>query len=211
VPDQARGGGVLVVALVLATPLGLLAYDVLGGGDLYLPRNLSASLPALVVGLAWLAWSLPRPFAAAAATLLVAAAAVGSLQLVADDDHARPAFRAIANTIDERARSGDAVVSSPLFFIDPGSPLHRGLEVQLERDHALFRVERAQRRAGVAEGVTDPRAWEVRRGGRVFVAGYEQAGTFRMPSPPAGAGFREVSRRTYPGLTRLTLVVYERG
>jgi hypothetical protein len=203
---------VLVAALVLATPLGLLAYDVLGGGDLYLPRNLSASLPALVVGLAWLVWSLPRPFAIAAAALLVAAAGVGTLQLVTDDDHARPAFRTIAKVIDDRARPSDAVVSSPLFFIDPGSPLHRGLEVQLERDHRLFRVERAQRRGGVAEGVTDPRAWRVPRGGRVFVAGYEQPGTFLMPRPPAGVrGFRQVSRRTYPGLTRLTLVLYERG
>jgi mannosyltransferase len=201
---------VLIAALAVATPVGLLLYDALGGGDLYLPRNLSASLPALVVGLAWAAWSPPRAFAAAAAAALVLAAAVGTVRLVADDDHARPAFRAIAERIDERARPGDTVVSSPLFFIDPASPLHRGLEAQLDRDERLYFVTRAVPERGVPRGVADPRAWEVSPGGRVWVAGYEQPGTFLLPAPPPGARFRAVERRTYPGLTRLTLVVYER-
>jgi hypothetical protein len=204
-----RGGAVLIAGLVVVAPLGLLAYKAVGGGDLYLPRNLSSALPALAIGIAWAAWSLPRPFAIAATVLVLGGAIAGSGLLVADDDHARPDFRSIAEVIDERAQPGDTVVTSPIFFF---APLHRGLDVHLERRHREFLHGGVEQGGSGPVGKVDPAAWRVPRGGRVFVAGYERPGVFPLPVPPRGSGpFRVLLRRTYAGITPLTLVIYQRG
>lgn len=119
---------------------------------------------------------------------------------------------AIEARVDDRDLADNAHgTTSPLFFVDPSSPLHHGLEIQLDSRREVFRLAGVERRDGVTVGVADPRAWRgAGRDDRVFVAGYEQPGTFRLPVPPAsGPPFRMVERRTYPGLSPLTLVVYE--
>jgi mannosyltransferase len=199
---------VLLAALVAATPLGLLVYDLLGGDDLYAPRNLSASLPALAVAVGAIVYAASRPIALTAGALLLTASAVGIARLL-QDEYSRPALREVAHEIDARARPGDRVVDSPLFFVAT-SQLQRGLEIQFEERHPLYRLDGVTRTARGAVGVADPRAWRgLRRGQRVFVAGYEAPGAFSLPGPPGERRFRVVSREIFEGLTPVTLVVYE--
>lgn len=200
---------VLAAALAAATPIGLLAYLLASGNDLYLPRNLSASLPGLAVVVASLIWLLPRRVAVAATSLALAASVLG-LVLLLQPEHERPAFRAIASAIDAQARPADRVVDSPLFFT-PTPQLQRGLTVQLKRPHRVFRLVGTRPSGKAFVGVADPRAWRgLRRGDRVFVAGFELEGTFLVPRPPVAAHLRLLSHRSYPGLSPLVLDTYVR-
>jgi mannosyltransferase len=200
----------LVVVLAAATPFGLLAYDLVGGPDLYAPRNLQASLPALAVAVAGVVLWLPRPLAVLGAALVLGAATVGSAQLLTDEGHARPALRKIAERIDANARPGDRVVDSPLFFVTTPQ-LQCGLTIYFDREHAVYRLVAIERVPGGTVGIADPRAWRgLRPGQRVFVAGYEEPGAYALPRPPAtGMRFREVAHDVFEGLTPVTLRVYE--
>jgi mannosyltransferase len=202
------GAVVLPVAAAAATPLGLLLYDLAGGGDLYTPRNMGASLPALAICVGCAVAALPRAAGILASVLALGAAGTGTAVLLLDGDVKRPAFSEIAATIDRQARPGDRVITGPVFFVERGSPLHRGFEVELDRPHRVFRLSGARRAGGVTVGTVDAAAWRgLPPGGRVFVTGYENE-AFRLPRAPAGSGLRRERTRTYPGLTRLTLTVY---
>jgi mannosyltransferase len=207
--DPASPDVSLIAILAGAVPVGLLLYWLLSGSDLYIPRNLTASLPALAILVSLLVWSLPRRLAAAAATLAIAVAGVGAA-LLFEPEHQRPAFRTIAHEIDAHATPGDRVVDSPLFFTRTPQ-LQRGLTIQFEHPHRVFRLVGSTRRGGVTLGVADPRAWDgLRRGEHVYVTGFERPGVFLLPEPPPRARLRLVSRQVFAGLAELTLVQYAR-
>jgi mannosyltransferase len=97
----------LVVALAAATPVGLLLYS-LTVTDLWLPRGLSASEPAVTVLLGALLAALPRRLTAVAVLALIAtlvAATARNLDPVWD----RGPYRDIAGYLDRAAGPRDAV------------------------------------------------------------------------------------------------------
>jgi 4-amino-4-deoxy-L-arabinose transferase-like glycosyltransferase len=132
----------LMVVLALATPTGLLLYAV-SGTSLYLPRNLSASLPALAIVVSLVAAAglraLPRRVEAIAAVALTALLVVVAVSAVGDDDQ-RPPYRAAAHYLDEHAGNADPVVeSSPTAFVAKARHLRRTtLDLYFRRPHPLY-------------------------------------------------------------------------
>lgn len=102
-PDRLPG----LVALTLATPVGLLVYS-LCSTDLWLPRGLSASIPAEALVVGALVASLPVAAAGLAAALIAATLVFGSLRSF-EPRYNRGPFRTIASYLDQHARPRDPV------------------------------------------------------------------------------------------------------
>jgi mannosyltransferase len=111
--------GLLLVALTaVATPLGLIAYSFVSS-SLYLPRNLSGSLPALLLLLAApFAWLAGRARVVAVA-LLIAAMALAGVQGLREQRQ-RPPTKEVAAAVDRLAGPDDPVlVADTLLTHDP--------------------------------------------------------------------------------------------
>jgi 4-amino-4-deoxy-L-arabinose transferase-like glycosyltransferase len=208
---RARGGarpgarGALVILLALATPLGIGLLSLAPDQSWLLPRNMSASLPALAVLVGWLLATLARslaavarPLAAAAVAAFLLALAVGTAQALRPDNRRTP-FRSAAHWIDDRAQPGDPVVQQLLF--GSGS-LGDVLRINFARPHPLLD-------AGAAGG---PAAWA--RAERVFVvrALPDSAGGAAPLAPRAGpdGAFELVAERRYAGLGDVVVGEYRR-
>lgn len=202
-------GIVLVAALGLATPLGLILYA-LTGPDTFESRYLSASLPGVALLIGALTTSVPRRLSLPVTSVVIAMVAVGSIKALTPD-YRRTPYKAVAEFIDHDARPGDAVVDPYIRSLDvanafffPEQARRRGyrktrltyLSINLERDRSLVRVG----------GVSDAAA-ATRSNGRVFVVGPQG----RVSPPPPGAPLRPVGRRTFPGVVPLEVRVYERS
>jgi hypothetical protein len=132
----------LIAILAIATPVGLLLYAATGT-SLYIPRNLSPSLPALAVaaalGIDALAVRAPRALAVTAVAGLIGLLAVGTIKSMGDE-YRRPPFREAAHHIDDVAQPGDAVLHSTA--ATPGAERlpKETLSRYFERDHALYPI-----------------------------------------------------------------------
>jgi 4-amino-4-deoxy-L-arabinose transferase-like glycosyltransferase len=91
----------LLAALVLATPVGLLLYSLIVT-DLWLPRGLSASLPATAIAIGALAAALPRPAAVVAVVAMAVTLLAGTVRSYGTA-YARGPFRTMAHYIDRVA------------------------------------------------------------------------------------------------------------
>lgn len=102
--------------LILATPIGLLLYAA-SGTSLFLPRNLSASLPALAVlvavALAWMSRALPARVAAVTLGAFVVLLGFGTLKSLRDA-YRRPPYREAASYVNRVAPAGEAIIETPL-------------------------------------------------------------------------------------------------
>ena len=154
--------------LAAATPLGLAAYILLGGGQLYYPRNLTASLPALAV-LAGVLTAAPRPpLRWGVAGLVIGACVVASGRSM-DERYQRPPYEEMAHFIDATGSPGDAVIS--VFINDDVSPL------------ALYSDQRYR----TPETLDDSEAWmAARHGHSVFLWLFEPSTGKQVPPPSAG-------------------------
>jgi mannosyltransferase len=210
----------LMLLLALATPVGLLLYDVLGS-TLYGTRNLSSSLPALAVmvafALSWLATIVSLRLAVPALVVVMLVLALGAVDTVRDE-YRRPPTREVAHYLDEVA-GGDPVVESPL---DPNLDDRLGrsaLDLYFDRPHPLVRF-----------GQGDAGVWrQVREGQSVYhvvpLTGREALadsleGLERAPSSllkrqarlggPDGLSIMR-GRKTFTGLVPLTALHYRGG
>jgi mannosyltransferase len=199
-----RGEPALLLLLAVATPLGLVAYAIVGP-SLLAPRNMIASLPSMAACLGAALALAGRAVGTAAAGAMLGVLALGAVQALGDDRR-RPPYEQAARVVDAQAGPGDPVVQVRPFGI-PGPP-GRGLEVNLRRAHPLFEVT-YESRGGDTRVVADPRAWRVaeRQGqGRVVVFASEVFGRLLLPQPPPG--FRLVARRELAGIERLDVLTY---
>ncbi len=179
----------LLILTAVATPCGLVAFS-LGGNNIFIPRNLSASLPAVLLLLGWLLTSLRGAVAVGLTAVALAVVAVAGGKALDQPSVRGTDTRRVAEFIDERARPGDPVFQPKPFLGGVGSPLARGLEAYLERPHRLE-----------WRGVSDAEVWEAGwRGANVFfvttpIFGY-------LPPLPRGVGpgkcFRLGDSRSVP-------------
>ena len=178
----------LLVALAAATPIGLLLYS-LTVTDLWLPRGLSASLPATALVFGALLAVLPRPLTLLAGAALLVTLVAGTLRSF-DAVYARGPFRTMAAYLDRVARPPEpvAIVS----FV--GAP---ALGVELRRPHVIV--------SSVPKiwGLTPP-------GGSAYVVLDDViATTYKIPTP-RHPGFALVARRHYTGSFPTDLLTYRR-
>jgi hypothetical protein len=120
----------LIVGCALAAPAGLLLGGAVLGSTVFLPRSLSASLPAALVALGGLL-SVSR-LSLVAAAVVFAVLAVGSAQSL-DRDARRPDFKGLARWVDREARPGEPVIV--LSLASPDQAASRFLTRYLERPH----------------------------------------------------------------------------
>jgi hypothetical protein len=142
---------VLVLALAVAAPLVAALYSV-PFASVYVPRTLLASLPAfcLVVGL--LVAAAPRGLAVTAAAVIIAALAVGTVELYRETP--KPPYKQAAAWVDDRRGPGDPVLQAGL--IDYGS-----LDAHLDQPFRLYKQ-------GCADPTTEP--------GQILTAGIDCTG-----------------------------------
>ncbi len=127
---------VLVVALAAVAPVACLLYGI-GGTDLFLvPRNMSASLPFLALGLGAVLTLRSGIAAAVAVSLAGLGFAIGAARTLEERFH-RPNFRAVARVLEDPAKPRGLIVyygSIETLLIQAGVKLHT------ERPHRSFGV-----------------------------------------------------------------------
>jgi hypothetical protein len=178
----------LLAGLALATPIGLLLYSLVVT-DLWLPRGLSASLPATALVFGGLLALLPRPLTALAAAALLVTLVAGTFRSF-DAVYARGPFRTIAAYLDRVARPRDPVTI--VSFV--GAP---ALGVQFRKPHVILG--------------SIPRMWQLTAGGgNAYVVLDDVIAARYKIATPRRAGFQLVSRRHYAGSFPTDLLTYRR-
>ena len=190
-PRRPRIGSplVLIAVLALATPVGLAVYGAFGE-DLFGPRNLSASIPALAVLVGAVTTAVRPRVAAVAATLMLAALALGVVEFF-DPDRRRPEYREAVRYLEARAGPEDPIVATD----------RDALNAYFESEHQVYRP-----------ALEDGPAWEhVREGGQLFYVGSKvlarYAGSRRVSGP--GNRFIRRDREGYRGLVPLLVDRYK--
>ncbi|HEY2160586.1 MAG TPA: glycosyltransferase family 39 protein [Solirubrobacteraceae bacterium] len=207
---------VLLVALMLATPVGEILASAFGNHIIGV-RDLAGSWPYLALSASALAVAAGPVLGTAAAVLAVGAFGLAAGKML-ESRFARPNFQAAAGYVDAKARSGDVVIDGT-GALSPG-PL-TPLDVTLHRRLPVVRA------VGPVESThpftfTDPivpipvaldRAVAAARGGRIFVVSVRLAArptgpTLTPPTLPGGYVLR--SQKVYPGFVLTLVSVYSR-
>jgi mannosyltransferase len=186
--DPLTPGLPAVLVLAVVTPVGILMYSLLGV-DIWLPRNLSASMPAaaLVVGASLAA--LPRRLTAVAAALVAIVLLAGTLRSF-DPNYNRGPFRSIAAELDRLAAPQD-----PIVLVTYAGQL--ATREQLRRPHLIV--------------PTLPDMWErTPVGHRAYLVLDKSFDEVFHLGTPQHAGFRLVSRQVHTGALPTSVLIYER-
>jgi 4-amino-4-deoxy-L-arabinose transferase-like glycosyltransferase len=183
---RSRAGGlsgddVLLVAMAAAAPVGLGLYTLLES-NLFLPRNLLVSSPALIIVVAGLVARRPAAPALVAAALLAGLLVVPALR-VSFGDLRRAAYDDVGAALDNQAGLGVPVIQVATTSIE--GPLRADLTAWLERPHPhVFADEE------------EARGWDLGvRAGRVYVV--RPLLPFAETERPSDPRFREVRRRVW--------------
>jgi len=167
----------LMVTLTLATPVGLLLYSV-SVTDLWLPRGLSASIPAAALVLGTLLAVMPRTLRSVAVTVVLVVLIAGTFRSF-DAAYERPPFRVLASDLDRVAARDDPVLLVSLV----GQP---AISVEFARPHRVVRDL--------------PELWRsVPPGGTAYVVLDETLDRLLKLGTPEHPGFHLVSRQHFPG------------
>jgi hypothetical protein len=216
-PGRAGQRIILVVALLLATPVGEAAGSALGNHIIGV-RDLAASWPYLALSAAALAIAAGPRAGVAAATLTVLAFALGAPRML-ETRFARPDYQGAADFVSAHARPGDVVVDET-GGLSPG-PL-TGFDVSFHRRLPVFRVLAPAERDHPFT-VFDPRvsltaalarAVAVAHGGRVFVVSVQVPGVATpadLTRAPLPGGYRRRLQRRYGGIELTLVSVYSRS
>ena len=184
---RADSDGALIVALAFATPVGLLLYSLLAT-DLWLPRGLSASIPAAALALGALVAALPRRVAVAAVLAIAVTLLAGTARSLGPA-YDRGPYRTLANYLDRVARPPDPIVLATYAGAGP-------LLVQFKHAHTIVRK---------------PALWShIGAGGTGYMVLDEQIARFLHVSTVPPAGFVLIARRHYGGGLATDLLTYRR-
>ncbi len=177
---------VLMVALAFATPVGLLLYSV-AATDLWLPRGLSASIPAAVLVIGALLAALPTAARIVAVTAVLATLAIGTIRSFGPD-YVREPYRAMAALVDREVRPQDRVLVLSLI----GQP---AITAMLHKPHPVLEA-------------TLRSYSEVPPGSNAYLFlddRLDQVLRLGTPHPP---GLSLIGRKHYPGSLPTDLLVY---
>jgi hypothetical protein len=123
----------LLLLLALATPVGAFLYS-LGPTSVFLPRNLSPSIPAAVLLAGALLAAIRRPVAVAAATAAVLAGlSLGTVQML-QESYRRAPYREVARDLDRTVRPEAPIVELSIGL----GPLARQLGFYFREPHEYF-------------------------------------------------------------------------
>jgi hypothetical protein len=187
-PDWAASW-LLIVALAVATPVGLLLYSI-AATDLWLPRGLSASIPAAMLVIGALLVAVPGRARIVAVGAVLVTLAVGTITSLGPD-YVREPYRAMAAYVDQHARPQDRVV----VFSFIGQP---AIAAMIHRPHPVlsptgFKYDSVPHGAYLDLFLDDHVAQRL---------------NLRTPHP---AGFTLVSHTHYRGSLPTELLVYRRS
>ncbi len=188
----------LVAGLALATPVCILLYS-LFGADIYTPRHLLASLPALALLLGLLFAALPRVLMVAAVLMAFSALTLGLVRAF-DSERSRPPLKEAARFIDVRADPGDPVLE--YVFLAYRGLFSRHLQINFEQSHPFDQT-------GFVSG-PDPGFWHlVARAPRLFVVEPWTDPPLRNPLPEDIARrFGVASTKVWPGSVPVAVLEY---
>jgi hypothetical protein len=178
---------ILLTALALVTPVGMFLAAALSGYNLFIARNMSASLPAALVLLAVLICAAPRRVAVGLAAATVLVFAIGAVQTLSADNRRTPS-RDAAALIDDRAAPGDPVV----LVAQTNAISFRALDPYYKKPHP----ERLGDRAGYPAAFREAS----KTGATVFVVYPNRIASIVVPPPPYKSRYRVVVDRHYPGI-----------
>jgi uncharacterized membrane protein len=207
-PDRPRSGYSvgLVAALAAATPVGLVLTYVVTGTDLYGPRYLSASAPALYLLAGCVLTSPRRRWALAASAAALLATGVGTVKSL-KPAYARPQLKEAATYLDAHAAPRDIVMQEILPLAHKG-PMRSDLQVNLRRPLRLLQVFTFRFGGKIAGVDGDPRAWRAAAAGaHVFVVG-PVFGAAELPRPPARYRLHQLAARNFPGFVPIEVREY---
>jgi mannosyltransferase len=194
----------LVAVLALVTPVGLIVYS-LFKPNIYVGRNLIASLPYLYLLGGALLVALPRPMAIAGVALSAIGLGIG-LGKSFEQRYQRPDLKGVAAYLDRRVVHGDRVVELELFPVPNAAgrqPVNlRALQVQLRPSIRTLSVPGGDPRRLARAGADHRAMWVVDQ----QVRGFPHA----PPPPPIAGGYVLTSRRTFDGLAPIGVYGYER-
>jgi mannosyltransferase len=196
----------LLAAVVAAAPAGMLGFSLISGHNVFQGRYLSASFPALALLIAALVFAVRPRVAAVVTGVVVVGVAVGAVKILSPDLRAAE-YRKPARYVDAHARPGDVVVQQAGRST---GPLSTALTVHFERPHRVVTVTGVKPVAKGFEATVDPEVWRrAAANHKVFVIGPENA-LYVLPRPPRSWAphVRLLSRRSYPGVSRIHLYVY---
>jgi hypothetical protein len=109
-PSRPSSPVVLLISLAAATPIGMFATAAIVGNDVFLVRNLTASVPAATICLGALLASASGRLRLVVPACAVLGIAVGTVAILSSENQ-RTDARAIAALLDRRADSRDVVVT----------------------------------------------------------------------------------------------------
>lgn len=179
----------LITALALATPIGLLLYSVLVT-DLWLPRGLSASIPAEALLLGMLLSKLPRRWTAVTAVVVLVTLVAGTIKSFSSD-YVREPFRQMASDLDRLAAPGDPVLMGSLIA-------QPAIAAQSQRPLRFVKVTLS--------------SWRLTpRGGLAFLVLAQDLRQRIGLGTLTPAGLKLVSIRHYPGSQPTDILIYRRS
>ncbi len=208
---------VLVVALMLATPVGEIIASALGNHIIGV-RDLAASWPYLALTASAVVLAAGPLLGAAAAVLAVAAFALGASKML-EARFSRPNFQAPADYIAAHARHGDVVIDGTgALSPGPTTPLDVTLHTSLPVVRALAPAENTYPfnflTPSVPISTAFTRAVAAAHGDTIFVVSVRLAANPTGPTlTPATipGGYTRCSQRRYEGFVLTLVSVYSRS
>jgi mannosyltransferase len=179
----------LIVALTAATPIGLLLYSLLVT-DLWLPRGLSASMPAAAVLIGAALAAMPRRLTVVAAVVCGVTLAAGTIRSFAPA-YTRGPYRAIATYLDRVAGPRDPV----------GVVSFTGWPALRAQFHSAHPVTSSL-----------PTVWRLTPSGHMaYVVLDNEIARLLHIATPHPRGFRLIARRHYAGNFATDVLAYRRN
>ena len=185
--DVASGGLPLIVALALATPVGVLLYSVLRE-DIWHAEHLYMSTPAAALALGGLLVAIPRGPRLVAVPVVLGVLVFGTIRGISPS-WVRPPYRAVAHYLDQAAKPRD-----PVLLFTYGYILDDAIPAEMRRPHTIV------------DGV--PKRWPRRPAGTLAFVIVDDAKIGRLSRALAPRGYALVARRPYSGSVSFTLFTY---
>ena len=187
---------VLIAVLAFATPVGAAVFSAVGD-NVFVPRNLLASLPALSLALAAALLALPNLLFRVALALTIVALGLGAVSTLGRDAQ-RPAYAEVGAYVNAHIRPGDQVLELTSLQGIPG----RALRVELDPDVPYHTLRNPDQEADAIQAAK-------RGGGRISLVRAANSGADAAQAKKVVSSYRAVLQRRWDGLRPLTVTIYD--